>query len=98
MYAVMRSYSGKGSKELFDVLEKSKADIENVMRGVKGFAGYMLARSGDGGFSLTSCQDKAGADESAKVARDWIAKNAANVAANPPVVSEGAVILQVKQP
>jgi hypothetical protein len=96
MYAVMRSYSGKGSKELFDVLEKSKSDLGKVMSGIKGFVGYTLARSGDGGFSLTSCLDKAGADESARVAKDWIAKNAANVSVSPPMVSEGTVILQMK--
>ena len=66
-----------------------------AMRGVKGFAGYTLARSSDGGFSVTSCQDKSSADETARVAKDWIAKNAANIAANPPMVCEGAVILQM---
>ncbi len=96
MYAIMRSYSGKGSKELFDVLAKGKTDIESAMRGIKGFVGYTLARSNEGGFSLTSCQDKPSADESARVAKDWIAKNAASVVVSPPVVSEGAVILQLK--
>jgi hypothetical protein len=42
------------------------------------------------------CKDKAGADESLKVAREWIKKNAANVKTNEPVVSEGAVIVGIR--
>jgi len=75
MHAVMRSYSGKGAKELFDVIEKNKAEVEKVIRPVKGFVSYSVARTADGGFSVTVCQDKAGC-ESTRAARDWIAKNA----------------------
>ncbi|SEE71240.1 hypothetical protein SAMN05444161_6819 [Rhizobiales bacterium GAS191] len=32
MHAVVRTYSGKGAKELFDLLEKRKADVENLKR------------------------------------------------------------------
>jgi hypothetical protein len=31
-----------------------------------------------------------------KVARDWIQKNASNIHANPPIVTEGPVIVQIK--
>ena len=51
MEVVIRTYSGNGAKELFDVLEKNKADVESLIRSVKGFVSYTLARSGDGGFS-----------------------------------------------
>jgi hypothetical protein len=40
MHAVVRSYSGKGAKGLFDVLEKNKADVEKTIRSVKGFVNY----------------------------------------------------------
>jgi hypothetical protein len=30
MHAVMRSYSGKGAKELARFLEKNEADVENL--------------------------------------------------------------------
>lgn len=94
MYAVIRTYSGKGAQELFDILEKRKSEVESVIRPVKGFVSYTLARSGDGGFSVTVCQDKAGADESVQVAREWVAKNASNTGAGAPKVSEGSVIIQ----
>jgi restriction endonuclease Mrr len=92
MHTIVRMYSGKGAKELFDTLEKRKADVENLMRSVKGFVGYTLARSGDGGFSVTVCRDKAGVDESVQKAKDWIAKNAASTGVAAPKVSEGSVI------
>jgi restriction endonuclease Mrr len=96
MHTVVRTYSGKGAKELFDVLEKHKADAEKLMRSVKGFVGYTLARSGDGGFSVTVCQDKAGVDESAQKAKEWIAKNAGSTGVAAPKVSEGSVIVHLK--
>src|SRR3990172_10008938 len=52
MQVVIRAYSGKGAKELFDVLEKRKADVDSLLRTVKGMMSYTLARSGDGGFSV----------------------------------------------
>src|SRR2546430_38122 len=96
MHAVVRNYSGAGAKQLFDLLEQRKADVEAVIRKVPGLMSYTLLRSGDGGVSVTVCQDKAGADESLKVARDWIQKNASNTGASPPTVMEGSVILQIK--
>jgi hypothetical protein len=75
MHAVIRSYSGKGAKELASVLEKNKADVEKLIRGIKGFVSYFLVRTPDGAFSVSVFQDKAGADESVRVARDWINKN-----------------------
>jgi hypothetical protein len=95
MHAVIRTYSGAGGKELFDVLEQRKADVEALIRKVPGLISYTLLRSGDGGVSVTVCQDKAGTEESVKVARDWIQKNASNVGARPPEVAEGSVILQI---
>jgi hypothetical protein len=96
MHAVVRTYTGDGGKQLFDVLEQRKSDVEAVIRKVPGLISYTLLRSGDGGISVTVCKDKAGADESVKVARDWIRENASNTTARPPDVTEGSVILQIR--
>jgi len=95
MDVVVRTYSGKGSKELFSLLEQNKTDVEKLMRAVKGFESYTLARSseGEGGLSMTVCQDKAGTDESVRVAKDWITKNAANISMDTPKVSLGSIII-----
>ena len=95
MHVVTRSYSGKGAKELVDVLEKNKADVEKLIRSISGFVGYWSCTA-DGGFSVSVFQDKAGADESVKVARDWIGKNASNTGVGAPTVSEGTVIIHAK--
>ena len=55
MQAVARQYSGKGAVELFGLLEKRGADLETLMRSVKGFVSYAAARSGGGGFTVTVC-------------------------------------------
>ena len=92
MQVAIRTYSGKGAKELFDLLEQRKADVEALIGSVKGFVSYTLARSGDGGFSVTVCQDRTGIDESLQKAKDWITKNAGNTGTGAPKVSEGSVI------
>jgi hypothetical protein len=33
MHAVVRNYSGKGTKALFDLLEKNKGEVESLIRG-----------------------------------------------------------------
>ena len=96
MHAVLRNYSGTGTNALFDVIERNKAEVEKVIRPIKGFVSYSLVRTSKGGFSVTVCQDKAGTDESIRAARDWIAKNAGKTGAAAPTVSEGTVMLHLK--
>jgi hypothetical protein len=96
MHAVVRTYSGKGAKELLDVAAKHKQDLDHLFRSIKGFVSYTLARTSDGGISVTVCEDKAGVDESVHKAREWIAKNAANTGVAAPKVAEGSVILNLK--
>jgi hypothetical protein len=95
MHAVVRTYSGNGAKELLDLLEQRKTEVESVLRAVSGLRAYSLIRTADGGVSVTVCQDKAGTDESVRVARDWIQKNASHLSTQPPSVSEGTTILQL---
>jgi len=58
VYAVVRNYSGSGAKELMDVLEQKKAEVESLIRGVAGAVGYDLVRTADGGVSVTVCENK----------------------------------------
>jgi hypothetical protein len=66
------------------------------MGSVNGLVSYQLARSDNGGFSVTVCQDKTGIDESVQKARDWIAKNGGKTGVVVPEVSLGSVIAHVK--
>ena len=95
MHTVIRSYSGSGATPLFDVLEERKSEVEELIRAVNGFVSYSLLRTSDGGVSVTTCQDKAGTDESLQLARDWIQENASHLDVHPPTVAEGANILHL---
>jgi hypothetical protein len=96
MQMVVRKYSGKGAKALVDMLEKNSAEVQTLMRSVKGFVSYALARSSDGGFSVTICQDIAGVGESGQKAKDWITKNAANTGVGSPEITIGEVVVHMK--
>ena len=95
MYAVIRTYLGSGAKQLFDSLEEHKVDVEATLRAVPGLISYTLLNTGDGGTAVTVCTDKASTDASLKIAREWIQTNASHLHANPPVVTEGPVIVQI---
>lgn len=96
MQAVIRKYSGNGANELFNTLEQRAADVQSLMGSVKGLVSYTLARSEQGGFSVTVCQDQAGLDESAQKAKEWIAQNAGNTGVGAPEISLGSVIATSK--
>ena len=73
MHVVVRSYSGQGSSELFDLLEQREEDVKDLISGVPGFVSYVAFRSGgDTGMTMTVCQDKDGTDESSKRASEWL--------------------------
>ena len=95
MHAMIRSYSGAGASALFDLLEQRKDEVESIIRGITGFVSYTLIRTDDGGTTVTVCQDKAGVDESMRVAREWIQENAADIGAGAPAVTEGSVVLHL---
>ena len=79
MDAVIRRYAGPGARELFAFLEKSATDVQVLMRNIDGFVSYTLARTEEGGFSVTVFLNKKGIDESLAKAREWVAKNAAHI-------------------
>ena len=94
MYVVVRSYSGQGASDLFDLIEKSDEEIRELISGVPGFVTYAAFRSGDGGTTVTVCQDKAGTDESSNRAAGWIKDNASGTSVSPPQIIEGSTVLQ----
>jgi len=95
MHAVTRTYVGHGAIELCEVLEKHKAEVEEVMRKVPGFQSYLFFRTEYGGVSVTVCADKAGTDASTLAAHEWVATNAAALDVREPVVADGDVVLQL---
>ncbi len=94
MYAVIRQYSG--ASQLVDQLESRKDEVERVIRGVPGLVSYIMLRTNYGGIiSVTVCQDKAGTDESVRLAAEGIAENITAEWSSPPMLFEGDIILQL---
>ncbi len=93
MYAVIRSYSGQGASELFDQLEQRNEDVKDLIGGVPGFVSYTAFRSGDGGVTVTVCQDKTGTNESSRRAAEWVKENV-SATASLPVITEGSTVVQ----
>jgi hypothetical protein len=94
MYAVVRTYSGQGASEVFDLIEQRQEDVKALLTGVPGFVTYSAVRSGDGGVTVTVCEDKAGTDESSRRAAGWVKENASGTA-DPPAISEGDTVLHI---
>lgn len=92
----MRYYTGPGARELADLLDRRRADVEAEMRKTPKFVSYALVRLAEGCVSMTVCQDKAGTDESAKIAGAWVKEHGGGIKVNPPMVSEGTVLVLAK--
>ena len=78
--------------ELFDLLGQREEDVKALMTGVPGFVSYAAVRSGDGGVAVTVCEDKSGADESSRLAADWVKENV-SATVDPPTITEGDAVL-----
>ena len=91
MHVVVRSYTGRGASELFDLLGQREDEVKNLISGVPGFVSYAAFRAADGGATVTVCQDKAGTDESSQRAAGWVKENAS--VAVTPVITEGDTVL-----
>jgi hypothetical protein len=92
MHTVLRRY--QNANQLFDALSSREQDVREVIMGSPGFVSYLLVRTDDGGMSITTCQDKAGTDESSRRAADWIKQNLPNIGAAVPTITEGEVMFR----
>ena len=91
MFTTLRIYSGMpGAAPRF--LAK-KEEIEKVMRGVPGFAGYRLLATPDGIASVTICETKEGCEASAMAASAWLRANMPDLAPKPPQIISGESLI-----
>ncbi|MEI6195445.1 MAG: hypothetical protein WCS42_14055 [Verrucomicrobiota bacterium] len=92
MQIIVRTYYGKGTRKLFDLLENHHTEVERLMRAIDGLVSYSLARNGTGGFSVTVCRNKRGINQSVQTARRFIAEHAPEMSLDAMDIFEGAVI------
>ena len=92
MYATIRSYSGAAG--LVDGLVPLGDDVRRALREVPGFQSYYFLRTGEQeAVSVTVCDGREGAEESSRLARDFIAERLPDLTIGAPVVSAGEVLV-----
>jgi hypothetical protein len=91
MYITIRRYAGNA--ELADQLVAHEEEVSALVSGVPGFHAYFLARSGSDTVTVTVTEGEEGASESSQVAANWLRENLPDVAAAPPEISSGEVLL-----
>jgi hypothetical protein len=95
MHATVRRYDGIDQTRRDEVIKKVDETLVPRLSKLQGFGGYYLIEAGNGvmssiGFFDTSTQ----ADESTRVAADWVRDEKLEMALpNPPKVTDGEVIL-----
>ena len=90
MYAVIRRY-GFDPKSSAEINRRVQEGFTPLIRKTPGFVAYYWLDTGAGvGTSLSVFQDKAGAEESVRLAADWVQKNLAGLLGKPEI-TEGEV-------
>ena len=91
MYAAVRRDEGvTDPREAGRLVDESFVPL---LEHVPGFIAYYWLDAGDGEMaSLSVYENQAGADESVRIAHDWVAENASTLLPNPPYVIEGDVV------
>jgi hypothetical protein len=56
---------------------------------------YTLVQSAEGGIAVTVCQDKAGAEESTRLAEEWIEEHASELGSKLPTIDLGSVLVKI---
>lgn len=89
MHATIRRWNGASA--LINAMETRLPEVQTLISSSPGFVGYHAVRSGDTLVTITVCQDKAGTDESTRLAAQWVRDNlpADAIAGLKPEISEG---------
>lgn len=92
MYANIRRYSGATSTK--DLISRAQKEFVPMIKKVDGFKSYHLVDAGNGIVATISMfESKAGADESVRLAAEWI--KSAGLSAqlpNPPEITVGEAV------
>ena len=91
MFAVIRHYhfNPKGSAEID---RRIREEFVPLIKKANGFVRYYWLDTGNGeGASLSVFRDKAGADESVRLAKDWVKENLSKLLIQKPEIIEGPV-------
>jgi hypothetical protein len=94
MYASVRHYRGMVPSAV-DQIGQRRREFEPLLRGVPGFRAWYMIGTDDGMITVTLCDDRTGAEESVRVAGNYISQNIPDLIPNPPEVANGEVAVQI---
>ena len=93
MHAAIRQYQvDPGSVD--EITRGVNEGLLPIIKEVYGFQAYYVVDAGGGRMASVSVfEDRAGAEESTRMAADWIRQNMASLVPDPPEVLEGEVVV-----
>ena len=95
MFTVMRLYTLTRAEDIAEIVRRATEGFVPLVRAVPGFVSYSIVQSGSLAVSVSTFQDRAGADESVRVAADWVKQNLGTLLPTPPRVISGEVRVRV---
>jgi hypothetical protein len=93
MFASISKYNG--APTLVEELVKHQDEIKSVLTPIRGFHAYYLLKSNDGAVSMTVCEDRAGVEESNRLASTWLKDKLPTFANRTPEVTIGELQMHV---
>jgi len=93
-FATIRKY--KGAAPMSDELVKHQGEITSVLQKIRGFHAYYLLKTSDGPVSMTVCDDKAGVEESNRVAATWLKDKLPTFATRTPEITTGELSFELE--
>ena len=95
MHATIRRYEGVDQSRTDELIKKVDETLVPSLSNLPGFEGYYLIEAGNGVMSSIGLFDNsAQADESTRVAANWVREEKLETALpNPPKITDGEVIL-----
>ena len=98
MYSVVRLYKMKSTGDVGKVVAATRSGFLPIVTKAPGFIAYTMALSADGELvTIGMFADRNGAEESTRLAADWVRDNVAWSVEGPPKIAEGEVRIQERR-
>jgi heme-degrading monooxygenase HmoA len=95
MYGVVRLYKMKSAGDIDKVVDATRSGFLPIVSKAPGYVAYTMAIAPDGELATVGFfTDRAGAEESTRLAAGWVRDNVAWSVEGPPKIAEGEVRIQ----
>ncbi len=98
MYGVLRQYKVDPGA-IAEITRRVEPEFVPIIKGAPGFVSYSLGTLENGElFTFSVFQDQAGADESVRLAANYVREHMAALVPNPPVITSGEIrVRQIRE-